>query len=192
MAVANYESEHGHLPARITPNGHHSWRTYVLPYLEHEGLSERIRFDVPWDAPANIQFHASIPHDLQCHNRDDGTGNTQIFAVTAPNSIWQDRKLRTNEIPDGPYTTLLLIELDLPSINWMAPSDVALKDLLAIIDRGERLPSLHPDGILMVFADMHVEVVPHHQITRAYLEAIISIDGDEQITNPWSANDSHN
>ena len=92
-------------------------------------------------------------------------------------------RMRAAFISGAYYTTLLLIELDLPSINWMAPSDVALKDLLAIIDRGERLPSLHPDGILMVFADMHTRFVPHDQITRAYLEAIVSIDGGEEVAN---------
>ncbi|MBQ9456161.1 MAG: DUF1559 domain-containing protein [Thermoguttaceae bacterium] len=68
LALEFYESAHGELPPVRTgsepdENGiyPHSWRVYILPYLEHAQLFEQIRLNEPWDSEWNRQFHSQMP-----------------------------------------------------------------------------------------------------------------------------------
>ena len=97
--------------------------------------------------------------------------------------MWQDRKVSFDDITDNHSQTLMLIELDLPGINWMSPFDVTLDELLAFLNEQGRLPTTHPDFVLMAFADGYVRAIPHNIITPELLRALASIDGGEVIPN---------
>ena len=180
LAVANYESLNKCLPQRCTENGF-SWRVTLLPFKEESRLFESLDHCERWDSPANSAFHLPVPHGLKCHNREDNTPNTQMFAVTSTSSVWRDGGTTFSEISDPTSDTLMLIELDFPGTNWMAPKDVSLGELIEILESDGRLPSLHPDGVLMSFADGRVRCVPHEKITSKFLRAIVSIDGGENV-----------
>jgi len=149
--------------------------------MEQKQLFESIDFNSPWDSQPNSPFAAAIPHGLQCHNREDGTGNTQMFAVVAPNSVWQDTTITLGDITDEHSQTLVFIELDLPGVNWMSPTDVSHEELLVMLERDGQLPSAHPDGVLMSFADGGVQTLSHDVITPELLRALVSINGGEPI-----------
>ena len=68
FALKQYEADHGELPPIRTgsepdENGiyPHSWRVYILPYLECGKLFEQIRLNEPWDSEWNRQFHSQMP-----------------------------------------------------------------------------------------------------------------------------------
>ncbi len=69
-AMFHYAREHhGDFPSRQcgrSPNRDgifpHSWRVYLLPYLNEEKLFRQIRLDEPWDSAWNRQFHAQMPN----------------------------------------------------------------------------------------------------------------------------------
>ncbi len=69
LALLNYASAHdGQLPPHRVgtepdENGiyPHSWRVYLLPYMEQNWLYKQIRLDEPWDSEWNRQFHEQMP-----------------------------------------------------------------------------------------------------------------------------------
>ncbi|MDO4628637.1 MAG: DUF1559 domain-containing protein [Planctomycetia bacterium] len=69
LALLNYAAAHdGQLPPHKTgaepdENGiyPHSWRVYILPFVEEDGLFKKIRLNEPWDSEWNRQFHEKMP-----------------------------------------------------------------------------------------------------------------------------------
>ena len=156
--------------------------------MEGHDLFDRIDFGESWDSAKHAPLRARIPHGMQCHNLENGSGNTHYFAVIAPNSMWQDRKINLDDITDGSSQTLMLIELDLPGINWMSPVDVTLDQLLAMLKDQGRLPGPHPDVVLMAFADGSVRAIHHDVITPEFFRARVSIDDGEEIPEDLEGN----
>jgi len=64
VALVNYESAR-----RAFPPGHdalsernHAWSSFILPFLEEEGLAGRMIYSLPWDHPQNLELvDAMIP-----------------------------------------------------------------------------------------------------------------------------------
>jgi hypothetical protein len=73
------------------------------------------------------------------------------------------------------------IELDLPNVNWMAPTNLTLDDLLAILNKNGVLPSPHSDGVVMAFADESAALISHDRITAHFRCVIVSISGGETV-----------
>ena len=180
LAVANYESAYDRFPRRSSESGL-SWRVELLPFIEESKLHEAIDHSAAWDAASNTEFHKPVPHGLKCHNREDSSSNTQLVGVHSDNSFWRDEETTFDDISDRNCDTLVFIELDLPDVHWMSPNDVTLEDLIELLERDGRLPSLHSAGVLMSFADVSVRCVPHEKITPEFLRAIVSINGGEII-----------
>ena len=158
----------------------HSWRVAVLPFIEESLLLRSIDLDQPWDSEGNAKLHELVPHGFKCHSREDGTPFTQLFAVSDRGGFWTgSTPVRSTDIKDPGSHTLVLIELDLPGVNWMSPTDISLDELLELLESHGRLPSPHPAGVQMAFASTAVRCVPHEKITAEYLRAIVSIDGNE-------------
>ncbi len=69
FALRNYAEAHdGQLPPHRVgtepdENGiyPHSWRVYILPFVEENGLFKKIRLNEPWDSEWNRQFHEKMP-----------------------------------------------------------------------------------------------------------------------------------
>tara|TARA_B110000495_G_scaffold194400_1_gene200725 strand:- start:137 stop:373 length:237 start_codon:yes stop_codon:yes gene_type:complete len=73
------------------------------------------------------------------------------------------------------------IELDLPNVNWIAPTNLTLDDLLAIENENGALFSPHSDGVVVAFADESVALISHARITPHLRRAIVSISGGETV-----------
>ena len=179
LAILNYESSYGHFPAPTWSNGLHSWRTLTIQFSDDDHPTVNPEF--AWNDKNNTAIGKSAPTTLQCHSRRSGNGFTQFFCVNDKSSIWQSTPVRAADVKDGLSQTLLLIELDLPSITWTSPKDVTLNELLQILKRDRKLPSPHPDFIQLAFADGSVRQYPHSDMSPDFLSAIVSIDGGEPI-----------
>ncbi len=62
-AIVLFYEEKGVFPWQYSQN--HSWRVYLLPYLEEETLYQKIKIDEPWNSPYNLQFKNTIPECYQ-------------------------------------------------------------------------------------------------------------------------------
>ena len=70
LALHNYHDEYQCFPPAYTvdPDGKplHSWRTLILPYLEHGPLYATIDLSKPWDDPANKAAYATNIQAYRC------------------------------------------------------------------------------------------------------------------------------
>lgn len=180
LAWFNYQNTCGRFPTRTAAGGRLSWRAVIPRFMCLE--DRRIDWNAAWDSPNNVRFAIPPTYELQCCNREDPSSPfIQVFAVSAPNSLWRDVPISARDFTDKPSDTLVFIEMDLDRVHWMSPSDVTLDELLKMLRQNGRLPSPHPGGVLMSFADGSVKFVPHEQITPELLRAIVSIDGEETL-----------
>jgi hypothetical protein len=55
LALAAYKDNYGCLPPAVTYDADgramHSWRVYILPYIERQDIYDQYRFDEPWTVP---------------------------------------------------------------------------------------------------------------------------------------------
>lgn len=128
MAVANYESAHGHLPPayQLGPDGRpwHSWRVLVLPYIEGDALFKRYRFDEPWDGPNNRRLAEQMPKTLAFHGTDRPTTTTNYLAVVGPETLWPGPVgLRRSVFGDWGETIHIAENTGL-GVQWMEPRDL--------------------------------------------------------------------
>ena len=65
LAMHNYHDVHGCFPPAYTTdeNGRpmHSWRIFLLPYIEQQHLYDQYDFDQPWDSPHNMEVARQMP-----------------------------------------------------------------------------------------------------------------------------------
>lgn len=124
LALKNYQDDHGELPPVRTgsepdENGiyPHSWRVYILPYLECGKLFEQIRLNEPWDSEWNRQFHSQMPSyfaELQLPDWLIKEGQTSFCLLTPL------RVQKTADLGENASRTVLLAESH-PGC-WMDPN----------------------------------------------------------------------
>jgi prepilin-type processing-associated H-X9-DG protein len=186
-ALLEYESIHGGLPPQYTTDANakplHSWRTLILPFLEQNALSSAIHSDEAWDSPSN-KIATQTKLEIFCcpSDKNELPSHTSYVAVLGPKTAWNgQQRTKLSDIKDGPANTILLIEMK-SNIHWAEPRDVSLDDV-SLDDRSKTLQSqhlIHDGGFNALFADGHVEFIPS-TISRADLEAMLSIDGGEKV-----------
>jgi hypothetical protein len=114
LAVANYESSHGHYPPayQLGPDGRpwHSWRVHILPFIEQNDLFKEYRFDEPWNGPDNRKLAERMPR-LFGFADSAGSTTTNYLAVVGAETMWPGAEARkSNEIKDGSSQTILIVE----------------------------------------------------------------------------------
>ncbi|CAN0371858.1 unnamed protein product, partial [Ectocarpus sp. 4 AP-2014] len=167
LAVLNYESAHGRLPAQAicaddgTPLL--SWRVTVLPYMEEQALYNGFHLDEPWDSPHNKPLLAKMPQtyiDPSSPGLSVEDGKTHYLGVTGPDAVFvpgaQGRSFRT--ITDGTSRTLMSVQVDdNHAVEWTKPIDYR-SDAHAENPIGG-IGSLHPGIFLAGRADGSVFAV---------------------------------
>lgn len=149
FAMRNYHDLHGAFPPSYTVDESgkklHSWRTLILPFMDHYTLYERLRLDEPWDSPHNRSVenryslvgneYGDLPRD-QYHCPSDPEGDkgssldTSYFVVTGPGTAWQyDRKITVADLTDGAANTIMIIDVADSGIHWMEPRDVHIDEI---------------------------------------------------------------
>jgi len=136
LALHNYHDKYGSFPPAYVVdedgNRMHSWRAFILPFVDEATLYHQYRFDEPWNGPHNQVLHERInvnargcPGDPVVYRTVAGTN---YVAVVGPETAWPgDRAMRLEELEDGPESTILLIEASPALVNWFEPHDLTFE-----------------------------------------------------------------
>jgi beta-lactamase regulating signal transducer with metallopeptidase domain len=140
LAFHNYAQANNHFPPPVLTGGEqgkfpYSWRVALLPYLEHDALYRKYRFDEPWDGPHNRELIEQMP---AVYSVSGGSGaplsrsNTSYYVFSGPTtalgSPWAFGSKNSGpttlaEITDGMSNTILAVEWD-GNVPWTKPDDI--------------------------------------------------------------------
>lgn len=134
-ALSGYAASHdGALPPPFTVDSAgqplHSWRTLLLPYLDHGETFRKIRFNEPWDFPHNSQFHDLFDKTVNWF-RCAETGSLYM-AILGPDAAWID--------PGQPFMhemdqqVPIVMEVVDSSTHWMEPRDYTVGEAAATLE----------------------------------------------------------
>ena len=198
LSLLNYESTNGQLPAasQSDPNSEHphSWRVWVLPFLESSNIYSKYRMDQPWHSAANTKLinNAWPMYPCTCPAHSHTEPNTHYFAVVGEQTMWPPgRGRKISEVVDGTSNTIMLIESQHKAVPWAKPEDLSFEkavelltdpptssDFGHLVDEGFfHKPS---SGINVAFADASVRFLPL-PISKENAIAILTADGGEAI-----------
>jgi type II secretory pathway pseudopilin PulG len=164
-----------------------SWRVLILPHLEEAALYERFKRDEPWDSPHNRQLIANMPDMFGSPNDSENDGTrTSIVAVSGPGTPWPGAKAHSlSDVRNAQGNKILLVVLADTGIVWTEPRDVTMDQLKNILEGpeqgGPRLPSVR--GMLCLFADMHVEMLPSDTPWET-IEGMLTSGGEQNAEAP--------
>jgi hypothetical protein len=152
LAIHSYaKGRRGRLPAAIERdakgNAIHSWRTKILPLLDHHAIYDRYRRDEPWNGPNNAPLFAARLEVFICPSDETATlpaPQTNYFAVNGQQTAWPDGEgLPLDEITDGANETILLIEAAGRSIAWAEPRDLTFDEAIELLTAPGKSPVSH-------------------------------------------------
>lgn len=174
LALAAYKDDYGRLPPTCTVNAEgqplHSWRTLLLPYLDHRETYYRLDLSKPWDDPVNtVLFKHTHGSVYRCPANHGGNDNTTYLAIRTPDNRFNNADESTTEI--GPAESLIVVEVDLrQAVPWMSPRD-ALPEMFLGIDKHSK--TSHPrgtNGLLTSGAVQHFPANMPYEERRKILE----------------------
>ena len=134
LALQAYEAAHGSLPPAYTVDAHgnplHSWRTLILPALDHAKVFKKIDFSKPWNDPANREVYETELEVFQCPHAKLGKNFTNYQILVGEDACFLPTKGRNMEdiyTGAGSGRTLILIEVGVDkAVHWMDPTDHAV------------------------------------------------------------------
>ncbi|QDU57805.1 DUF1559 family PulG-like putative transporter [Aeoliella mucimassa] len=183
LALINYREVHGVFPPAYTVdeegNPLHSWRTLILPYLEQMELYDQIDLTKPWDDPVNADARKANVWIYQCPaESSDVSTHTNYVAVVGDDCIFSgSTPCNLAEITDLLSETLLVVEVNNQTIEWMEPRDISLQELLKLPGEGH-LP--HSRSIHVGYADGSVAQVDTDFASKT-LRVMATKAGEEKI-----------
>lgn len=132
MAMHAYDDDFGTLPPAyiVDANGRpmHSWRVLLLPYLGHQELYARYRFDEPWNGPNNHRLAGQMPAVFACPaDRGRDKTMTSFVVVTGEKTVFNGAEpMSLDHLASVEQTrfTLLVVECTDSTIHWMQPRDL--------------------------------------------------------------------
>jgi type II secretory pathway pseudopilin PulG len=188
LALHNYEQEYDALPPAHTVDASgqplHSWRTLILPFLEHESLYRSIDLAKPWNDPANAKALGTKVATFQCPETTGPENTTTYLAISGPDGcLLPSKPRRLAEISDAHSSTLIVIEAgDENAIPWMAPVDA---DEALVMNLGPKSKLHHAGGMNAGLVDGSVRFLKAGT-PASVRRALISISGnDNAITTEW-------
>ena len=109
----------------------HSWRVLLMPFLSSPQISQRYRFDEPWDSPNNrklVDDFACREFHFEAESPDPRF--TNIVVVVGEGTVFPGtRSVSKGEISDGLENTILFTEITDSDILWSEPRDLRLEGL---------------------------------------------------------------
>ena len=187
LALHNYQEEHGALPPAYTVDGNgqplHSWRTLILPHLDHQSLYETIDLSKPWNHPANAQAYAATIHTYTCPSSSLPPGQTASLALVGDDcGLHPTQPRRLEEVKDGLSNTLMVIDTSAAeAVHWMNPGDSANRFLRSFNDDTKLQHSTDSvKGVPSLLMDGSVRFLPT-TVTQQTRNALTTIDGSDDI-----------
>lgn len=183
LAIHSYHDSHKQLPPHAIYSADRrpllSWRVMILPYLEHDNLHRRFRFDEPWDGPTNIQLLPMMPEIYASPGKDDvPPGHTFLQVFTGPGTPFEaGLKLNLADIKDGTSNTILVIQAD-RAVPWTKPEDIPFDPQGPL----PKVGGVFPRGVCFGLADGSVRYLERSQLNETKLRALITRDGGEKVS----------
>jgi hypothetical protein len=183
LALHNYHDVYEAFPPAYTidENGQrlHSWRTLILPWLEHSNRYQKIDLSKPWNHPSNAEAFKTTPDLYRCPSFELPADSTTYLAVVGENACFHPTKPRAiSEITDGTSNTLMVIEVPVKqAVPWMSPQDADEQTLLRISQHDELA---HSGGVQAALADGSARFLSA-TMNPETRRAVISINGEEVI-----------
>lgn len=180
LGILNYESANGVLPPAYTVDAKgrrlHSWRTLILPYMEHTTLYKTIDLSKPWDDPANAEARASesIMSVYSCLSASLKPGFTTYLAVVGPRSVFAGPVPRQPaEVTDDPAAVLAVVDAPADrAVHWMSPNDISPDEFLTF---GPESTTNHAGVLLVAYLDGHVGAISK-DVDADVLRSSVTID----------------
>lgn len=183
LAMHNYSDVYGGFPPAYTVDEQgqplHSWRTLLLPYVDHAELYDSIDLSKSWDDPVNVAFASEIPWVYRCPSVAIPDGHTTYLALVGESLFLhptQPRKIA--EITDGTSNTLSLLDVPVAdSVLWMAPNDTEGRPLFTLSEETE---VAHTGVMMTAQADGSAYAISASEpVTK--LRALTTINADDTV-----------
>lgn len=181
LALDLYHDEYQALPPAYTTDSNgqrlHSWRTLILPYVEHAALYQQIDLSKPWNDPVNSALFSQIPAVYRCPGADLPVGMTTYLAAVGEDFCFHPTSPRClKEFSDGLSETLMIFEVaPKNAVPWMSPQDADLESLMGL---NSESGLSHPGGFLGVMGDGTIRFLPA-DLPPESRKAILTISGNE-------------
>ncbi len=154
LALHNYHDVYGCFPPPYTVDASgrklHSWRTLILPFLEHSPLYGTIDLSKPWDDPVNEPARRTVVSVYHCPSLSGDGDRTTYMAVVSSDGVfrWGETTSR-DQIRDDAARTLLVLEANGGrSVPWMEPADLDEQTVHALAHASDP-PHRHRINLLM-------------------------------------------
>lgn len=183
LALHNYHDVYAAFPPAYTvdENGQrlHSWRTLILPWLEHSDRYQKIDLSKPWNHHSNAEAFKTTPDFYRCPSFELPQDSTTYLAVVGENACFHPTKPRAiSEITDGTTNTIMVIEVPVKqAVPWMSPQDADEQTVLNI-NPADKLA--HTGGVQAALADGSVRFLSATMAPETR-RAVISINGEEVV-----------
>ena len=191
LAFHNYHSVHKSLPPAYTVDAQgnrlHSWRTFLLPFLEEQDLFETIDLAKPWNDPVNRDAMQRVVRVYQCPSHAASSPLPTLssyVAIVDPSGVMTgSTPTKFPEVKDGLPTTVLITEVSIESaVHWMDPTDIDLDEFLGV---GKEFSSNHNGAVNVMMCDGAVQHMAN-DTDDEYRKSIVTKSGVEQIQDPMS------
>lgn len=194
LAMSAYHDAYQCFPPAYTVDAHgqplHSWRTLLLPFMEHETLYAQLRLDEPWNSPHNqtVLTDREAPSVLRCPSAEDDKRLTNYAMIVGPGTISDGTScLRREDIADGPDNTIIVVEVTDCGTHWAEPRDLEFQRMSFKISdpAGDGIASAHPGVANALFADGTVHWISK-DVDPELLKALMTIAGGEDVGAFWA------
>ena len=166
-----------------------SWRVVILPLQEQSTLFDQYHRSEPWNSEHNStlatpQILYLCPSDAANYSPPRPFANTTV--VNGESCIFNGpRQIASGVVSrsDGLGQTILLNESIRAEITWTEPRDLEFEQVIAKVGQPDaQFDSWHPDGINVIFADLHGEAISR-KIDPDVLKALLTFRGGETVPN---------
>jgi type II secretory pathway pseudopilin PulG len=129
LGLLNYESAKGEFPPAYTTDADskplHSWRTWIMPFMEAKTFFHKINRDKSWDNAANAKFVTTVYQPFLCPSLPDLGNCTTYLAIITPTSFIQQATPRLrSEVKNPESGTIVFMDVDEKhAVPRMAPID---------------------------------------------------------------------
>jgi prepilin-type processing-associated H-X9-DG protein len=145
----------------------HSWRTQLLPFLEHRNPSSHLRWDEPWNSANNqgvdLAYEPGILYHCPADNGGSSPRNTSYLAAIGHGTLWSRIKGRSDQTDASDSEQyILLVEGANTGIHWMEPRDWNADEVNCSLDSPTpgNISSGHAGGVNVFLGDGSVRCLP--------------------------------
>ena len=153
--------------------------------MDQQALHQQIDFNEAWDSPKNLAISNMRVHGYGCPSDPNGMStNTSYMLVTGPGTMFEGSKtVNLGGVVDGTSNTIMVVEVEGLSVNWMDPQDIDIEKFVASTGGPGGVGAKHPRGYNAAFADGSVRFMSDSvdQVTK---RSVATRAGGEQVRLP--------